>query len=258
MKRRQLMRYAGVTLLSTIGTTWISGLEKVQAQTSGSLSVKWLGHTCFLFTSNNQKILVNPFRTVGCTAGYRSPKVPSDVVLVSSQLFDEGSVEGLPGNPKIFYQPGVYEWEGTQYQGISTSHDRFGGRRFGVNTAWRWTQGGINILHLGGTAGPIELEQKILMGRPDLLLIPVGGGEKAYKPEEAKQAIQTLNPKLVIPTHYRTQAADEKTCDIVAIDEFLNLMDGMVVRKIDTDTVTISAGDLPANQTNIKVLSYKF
>lgn len=258
MKRRQLMRYAGVTLLSTIGTTWVSGWEKARAQTSGSLSVQWLGHTCFLFTSNNQRILVNPFRTLGCTAGYRSPKVSSDVVLVSSQLLDEGAVEGLPGNPKIFYQPGVYDWNGARYEGISTSHDRLGGRRFGVNTAWRWTQAGINILHLGGTAGPIDLEQKILMGRPDLLLIPVGGGQKAYGPEEAKQAIQTLNPKLAIPTHYRTQAADGQTCDIVALDEFLKLMDGIVVRNIGSDTVMISTGDLPANGTNIKVLSYKF
>lgn len=222
--------------------------------------MQWLGHTCFLFAGNNQRILVNPFRTLGCTAKYRSPKLPSDVVLISSQLFDEGSVEGLPGNPKIIYEPGAYEYNGIKYQGIRTNHDRLGGRQFGTNTAWRWTQAGINILHLGGAAAPIELEQKILMGRPDVLLIPVGGGAKAYTPQEAKQAIQTLNPKLVIPTHYRTPAADTDpdSCDIVSLDEFLKLMDGMTVLRTNSDTFTLTSADLPANGTAIKVFSYKF
>jgi L-ascorbate metabolism protein UlaG (beta-lactamase superfamily) len=40
--------------------------------------------------------------------------------------------------------------------------------------AWQWTQSGIKILHLGGAAAPIALEQKILMGSPDLALVPVG------------------------------------------------------------------------------------
>jgi len=29
-----------------------------------------------------------------------------------------------------------------------------------MNVAWRWTQAGISIVHLGGAAAPIELEQE--------------------------------------------------------------------------------------------------
>ncbi len=96
------------------------------------------------------------------------------------------------------------------------------------------------------------------MGRPDLLLIPVGGGAKAYTPQEAQQAIQALNPKLIIPTHYRTQAADTASCDIVELDQFLALMDGMPVRRSDSDTIALSPADLPQNGSAIQVLSYKF
>ncbi len=256
MKRRQLIHYAGAAVVTTLVTTLAT--QANSAPTSDSLAVKWLGHTCFLFTSGGTNILVNPFRTLGCTVGYRAPKVDTDLVLISSQLLDEGAVEQLPGNPRLIYEPGVYEFQGIQVQGIATNHDRQGGKRFGTNVAWRWTQGGINILHLGGTAAPITNEQKILMGGPDLLLIPVGGGAKAYTPQEAQQAIQALNPKLVIPTHYRTQAADTATCDIVALDEFLTLMDGMPVRRANTDTVMINSTDLPQNGSEIQVLSYKF
>ena len=48
-----------------------------------------------------------------------------------------------------------------QIQGIAIDHDRQGGKRFGTNVAWQWTQGGIKILHLGGAAAPINIEQKM-------------------------------------------------------------------------------------------------
>ncbi len=155
MKRRQLMRYAGAGLFATLGTGFATGFQSSQAQTSGGgVSVQWLGHTCFLFTGSGLRILVNPFRTLGCAAGYRPPNVAADLVLISSQLLDEGSAGGLPGNPRILFEPGVYQVEGIQLQGISIAHDRVGGRRFGTNVAWQWTQGGVKILHLGGAAAP--------------------------------------------------------------------------------------------------------
>jgi L-ascorbate metabolism protein UlaG (beta-lactamase superfamily) len=256
MKRRQLMQYAGAGLLTTMATTLVK-LQSAVAQ-EGSLSVRWLGHTCFLFTGGGTRVLVNPFQTLGCTAGYRPPNVEADLVLISSQLLDEGAVAAVPGNPRLIFEPGVYEFNNIQFQGIATDHDRVGGRRFGTNVAWRWTQAGINILHLGGAAAPITVEQKILMGTPDVVLVPVGGGAKAYNPQEAQAAVKMLNSKLVIPTHYRTQAADEASCDIVAVDDFLAVMDGMPVRRANSDSVTIRAADLPQNGSAIQVLSYQF
>lgn len=254
MKRRELMGYAGAGLVSAVVSNTFTNFP-ANAQSSG-LSVQWLGHTCFLFTGGGVKILVNPFRTVGCTAGYRPPKVVVDLVLISSQLLDEGAVEELPGNPKLVLEPGVYDFQGLKLEGISVDHDRKGGRRFGKNTAWKWQQGGVNILHLGGAAAPITIEQKILMGRPDVAFIPVGGSDKAYNAQEAKQAISVLNPKLVIPTHYRTQAADT-ACDITPVDDFLTLMQGTPINRSNGDSISIQSNSLPQN-TEIKVLSYKF
>ncbi|HBE51427.1 MAG TPA: Zn-dependent hydrolase, partial [Cyanobacteria bacterium UBA11369] len=86
MKRRQLMRYAGAGLVTTFGTAWLSGFDAYQAQTSDTLTIQWLGHTCFLFSGGGKRILVNPFRPIGCTAGYRPPKIETELVLISSQL----------------------------------------------------------------------------------------------------------------------------------------------------------------------------
>ncbi|BAZ15768.1 hypothetical protein NIES4071_76400 [Calothrix sp. NIES-4071] len=254
MKRRELMGYGSALAATALITTLADSEVFAQA---GGLSVQWLGHTCFLFSGSGLRILVNPFRTLGCTAKYRAPKVAADLVMISSQLFDEGAVEGLPGNPKLIYEPGVYDFKGIKFQGVGIDHDRKGGKQFGINAAWSWSQAGIKITHLGVPAAPLSFEQKVLFGRPDILFVPVGGGPKAYNATEAKQAIQALNPKLVVPTHFRNEAADPASCDIAPLDEFLNVMQGTPVRRSNSDTISLSPRSLPET-TTIQIMSYRF
>jgi L-ascorbate metabolism protein UlaG (beta-lactamase superfamily) len=165
---------------------------------------------------------------------------------------DEGYIEGLPGRPKLLFEPGSYRVNGMQVQGVKSNHDRVGGFRFGTNVCWAWSQGGVRIVHLGGIASPITIEQKILFGKPDLLLIPVGGGDKAYTAEEAKVAIGMLEPRFVVPTHYLTSGADQKTCNLSPVDEFLKLMAGTPVRR-SGGSLGVSPGSLPS-QTTIVVM----
>lgn len=256
MKRREILG-AG---LATIGTVVFSPRTSFAAKGKSSLKdnsvlVEWLGQTCFLFSGNGLKILVNPFRAIGCTAGYSPPKVDADLILISSYLWDEGAVEDLPGKPKILYDSGDFDINGIKIQGISVPHDRENGRRFGNNIVWKWQQGGINILHMGGASSPLGIEQKILMGSPDLALIPVGGGPKAYNPTEAKQALDLLKPKVVIPTQYLTEAADRKKCDLVGVEQFLDLVKGSNVVQLPDNKIRLSHRDLPTKGTLIRVLN---
>ncbi|CCQ51054.1 MBL fold metallo-hydrolase [Crocosphaera watsonii WH 8501] len=257
MKRRQFMRYAGASAMAATGLSVSSRFQTVSAQSKDSLSIQYLGHTAFLFTGGGIRILANPFRAIGCTAGYRLPRVEADLVIISSQMWDEGAAENLPGNPKVLYEPGVYEINGFRLQGVGIAHDRQGGKRFGTNVAWRWTQGGIRVVHLGGAAAPIDIEQKILLGSPDVALIPVGGGPKAYNANEGKQAMETLRPKVMIPTHYRTSAADEETCDIDPLAGFLNLVEDMNIKQVNNNQLRLRFEDLPKEGTLIRVLNYK-
>lgn len=255
MNRRTLLKYAGASFASTLSLGLASSYQSYQAQ-SGPLTITALGHTAFLFTGGGQRVLVNPFKAIGCTAGYAEPNVGADLVLLSSRLFDEGFVGDRYTNAQVIDEAGDYTINGVAIQGISMPHDRLEGRRFGTNIAWAWTQAGVNVVHLGGAAAPIAIEDKILIGRPDVLLVPVGGGPKAYKPEEAVEAVRSLNPKVVIPTHYRTQAADADQCDIVGVDEFIALMSGTPVTQGD-NTLSVGAGSL-GDSMRIEVLSYAF
>lgn len=251
MKRRQWLGYLGlssVSMVAALGTRE----DRVLAQ-SGGVSIRSMGHMSFLISGNGTRILVNPFKPLGCTAGYPAPKVNADLVLISSQLLDEGSVDVVPGNPQLLYEAGAYDVKGMKFQGIAIDHDRRGGKQFGTNVAWRWTQGGVTLLHLGGAAAPITLEQKILMGSPDVVFVPVGGGPKAYNAAEAALALKALNPKLVIPMQYKTSAASKDGCDLTSVDEFLKAMPGVPVRQ-GGGAIDLSQGSLPSSLT-IQVMS---
>lgn len=259
MQRRRFVKHLGAGFITALGLGVVSTWRSVQAQTSG-VKVQWLGHTSFLFEGDGRRILVNPFRRIGCTEGYADPKVESDVVLISSRLFDEGGViEGLPGNPPILSETGEYELSPIRMRSVQVPHDREGGRRFGSNLIWRWQQGGLTFVHMGGAAAPVTVETQIQLGRPDVLLIPVGGGPKAYDAEEAIAAIRALQPRIVIPTHYRTAAADPETCDIAGLQPFLDLMRTTPVRQADGNTVTLTTDSLPGGDGMIvQVMIYPF
>lgn len=253
MKRRQLLQNASAAFVGTLGLGIASSWQTYQAQT-GALQITSLGHMCFKFTGSGQTIITNPFDPRGCTQGYGQPSLNgADLVLVSSRLLDEGFIPSDASGVNLLDEPGAYEVNGLNIQGVGMPHDREGGRRFGLNTAWLWTQAGVNVVHLGGAAAPIELEDKILIGRPDVLLVPVGGGPKAYTPDEAAAAIESLQPRVVIPTQFRTSAAGS-SCELEAVEAFLNLMAGTPVDRVGS-TLTVRPGSLPASGMRIKVLS---
>ncbi|MGB7414648.1 MAG: MBL fold metallo-hydrolase [Thermosynechococcaceae cyanobacterium] len=248
------MRFAQAGLIAGLSTGLVSKWQQ-PSQAATSLNIRWLGHTCFLFTGGGPTVLVNPFRPVGCTANYRAPNVSANLVMISSRLLDEGVVEGLKGKPKLLFEPGSYNTNGLAIQGIRTLHDRVNGFRFGTNVAWKWQQAGVKVLHLGGIASPIDDELKILMGTPDVLLIPVGGSDKAYTPEEAKAAIAILQPKQVIPTHYQIASTKTDVCKLQPIEDFLAVMQGSTIRRIGSSSISVKPGSSSAGPI-IDVLSY--
>ncbi|MGY2717773.1 L-ascorbate metabolism protein UlaG (beta-lactamase superfamily) [Thermostichus sp. MS-CIW-19] len=244
MKRRQLLQ-ASAGLLGSLAV----GGQRAGAQTGGSLEftpqslqLTWLHHSCVLFEGEGKRFLVNPFRPAGCTAGYPAPSVAADLVLLSSRLLDEGALDVVPGNPRVLFQPGDYFIDGIRVQGVRMPR----GPRFGLNVGWRWRMAGIDIVHLGGALQTIGREQSILLARPDLLLVPVGGGPKNYDPAAAKAAIEALQPKLVIPTMYRTAAAEESQCELQPLEAFLRLFPAAAAQPALSNPLLLSAQALPS------------
>ena len=205
----------------------LSGISGSAVQAAG-VSITSYGHSALLIRGGGQSVLVNPFRAVGCAAGLAEPRVSANVTLASSELPDEGA---RIGGGTYLSKPGSYRIGGMDLEGFSAPHDRMGGRRFGNATIWRWQQGGLSFAHLGGTAAPLSGEDKVLLGRPDVLIIGVGGGAKVYDGEEAAEVVRQLNPRRVIPVQYVNGEAPSG-CDQGGVQPFLDAMSGTQVRKV--------------------------
>ncbi len=201
----------------------------VQAARAGDgVTITSYGHSALLIRGGGQTVLLNPFKAVGCAAGLPEPRVSATVILASSSLRDEGA--GVASG-KLLVKPGSYRIGGLQIEGIAAPHDRFGGRRFGQATLWRWKQGGLDFAHLGGTAASLAPSDRVLLGRPDVLIIGVGGGAKVYDGSEAAEVVRDLQPRRVIPVQYVSGRQAPKDCDQGGVEPFLKAMAGSTIQR---------------------------
>ena len=216
------------------------------AHAGGGVSISSYGQRALLIQGGGQSVLLNPYKAVGCAAGLPEPRVKAGVVLASSELADEGARGVATG--RFLVAPGSYKVGGLNLEGFASPHDRMEGRRFGNATIWRWQQGGLDFAHVGATAGPISGADRVLLGRPDVLIIGVGGGSKIYDGQEAAAVVKQLNPKRVIPVQYVNGDAPAN-CDQEGVQPFLEAMGGSTV---------VNPGrsiDLPANLPDTTVIT---
>jgi L-ascorbate metabolism protein UlaG (beta-lactamase superfamily) len=214
------------TLMAATGLAL--GLQ-ASALAGTGVTISSYGQRALLIRGGGQSVLLNPYRAVGCAAGLGEPRVNAGVILASSELADEGARGVASG--RFLVAPGSYRVGGLVLEGFASPHDRIDGRRFGDSTIWRWQQGGLNFAHLGATAGPLSGADRVLLGRPDVLIIGVGGGSKIFNAEEATAVVKQLNPKRVIPVQYVNGDAPEG-CDQGGVQPFLDAMGGTAVRRV--------------------------
>jgi L-ascorbate metabolism protein UlaG (beta-lactamase superfamily) len=193
----------------------------------GGVTITSYGHSAIVVRGGGATVLLNPFQAVGCAAGLAEPRMGADVILASSRLKDEGA---SVASGRLLVKPGSYRVAGLKIEGIAAPHDRVGGKRFGLSTLWRWSQGGLEFAHLGGTTATLKPEDRVLLGRPDVLIIGVGGGAKVYDGKEAAAVVRQLQARRVIPVQYRG-GGPTPSCDLSSVQPFLEAMAGTTVRR---------------------------
>lgn len=225
-----LRRCAGSLAAAGVAVTGLAvtlAVAPPSARAGGGVNVTSFGHSALLIQGGGTTVLINPFKAVACATGLAEPRVRADVILASSRLLDEGAPVA---SGRFLVTPGSYRVSGLAIEGVGAPHDRVEGRRFGQSTLWRWTQGGLNIAHIGGTAAQLRPEDKVLLGRPDLLIIGVGGGAKVYDGAEAAALVRDLQPRRVIPVQY-VSGKTPPDCDQGGVEPFLQALSGTPVKR---------------------------
>ena len=83
-----------------------------------------------------------------------------------------------------------------------------------------------------GAAGEINFKDKILLSKPDILFISIGGGEKSYNSKEAIEIIKELQPKIIIPAHYLSSNKSPDNCKFTSSDLFLKNIKGFKIKNL--------------------------
>lgn len=198
------------------------------------MTISWFGHACFRIeakegpsTSSGQvSVLIDPFSK---DIGLRPPKIKDNLVLVTHQHYDHNNTAEISPETFLINGPGEYEKQGISVRGIKSFHDKSGGKERGLNTIYVIKAEDIVICHMGDF-GQEKFEDHQLeeIGDVDILMVPVGGVYTIdYK--EAVNIIGQIEPKMVIPMHYKIK---DLKLDIAGPEKFLKEI-GLVPEKVD-------------------------
>lgn len=166
------------------------------------MDITWLGHSCFMIKGSNATVITDPYSP---NLGYSLGKHTADIVTVSHQHEGHHYIQGIDGEPKVVTRPGEYEIGGVLIIGIATFHDNNKGTDRGKNTLYLMEIDEITVCHLGDLGHVLTAGQVEETGNVDVLLLPVGGVSTINAPLAA-EVVRQLEPKAVIPMHYKTPA----------------------------------------------------
>ncbi|NIN00630.1 MAG: MBL fold metallo-hydrolase [candidate division Zixibacteria bacterium] len=216
----------------------------------GKVTIKWLGHSSFLIALDDKlKIVTDPFDS---SVGYPMPDESADVCMVSHDHFDHNCVSVIKGNPQVVKGAGEKEAKGIKFKGVGSFHDEKGGSQRGENTIWTFELGGVKFAHVGDLGTGLTDSQKKEIGGVDVLFVPTGGFY-TIDAAAASQVVNGLNPKVVIPMHYKTAFLGDNF-PLSKVDDFLKGKKNVV--KVEGNSVSFTRDSLP-DKTTTYVLEYK-
>jgi L-ascorbate metabolism protein UlaG (beta-lactamase superfamily) len=181
------------------------------------MEITWLGHSCFKIRGRQTTIITDPYSP---DLGYSLGKLNASIVTVSHQHPGHSFTAGVGGDPRAITGPGEYEISNVLVIGVATFHDEDRGKIRGGNTAYLIEIDEISICHLGDLGHVLTDEQVEELGNVDVLLVPVGGVSTIDSPVAA-EIVRQLEPKAVIPMHYKTPALSRK---LEPVEAFLKEM----------------------------------
>ena len=182
-----------------------------------SMDINWLGHSCFRIKGRNAAIVTDPYPP---DLGYSLGKPSADIVTVSHPHPGHSYTRGVSGDPRLVRGPGEYEISGVLIIGVATFHDNDKGAKRGKNTVYLMDIDGVSVCHLGDLGHVLTADQVEQIEEADVLLLPVGG-VSTINAAVAAEVVRQLEPKVVVPMHYRTDTLNK---GLATVDSFLKEM----------------------------------
>lgn len=212
--------------------------------------ITWLGHSCFKLQdkigADGVTLITDPYSK---ETGLKLPSLEADLVTVSHDHDDHNNVSAVKGNPRVINCAGEYDVKGVFVEGIDSFHDEANGEKRGGNIIYRIEIDDISIAHLGDLAHTLDNTELEKLVGTDILLIPVGGNY-TLDAKKAVEVISQIEPRMVIPMHYRHPEVK------IELDDLEKFIKELGVVPTHEEKLKISKKDLPAEEMELVVLSF--
>jgi len=212
--------------------------------------ITWQGHSCFKIQDKigpeGVTLATDPFSK---ETGLKVPNFEADIVTISHDHFDHNNASALRGQPFIINCAGEYDFKGVLIEGIDSSHDDKNGAERGPNIIYRIEIDDISVAHLGDLGQALDNAQLEKLVGTDVLLIPVGG-KYTLDAQKAVEVISQIEPRIIIPMHYKTK---DLKIDIETVDKFIKELG---LAPTYEEKLKISKKDLPQEDMELVILSF--
>ena len=210
------------------------------------MRIQWYGQSAFELAADEASVFIDPFGDVSLLASrglqFDYPAiegVEATLVLVTHEHRDHNGVEAIGGSPSVLRSTaGTLESPVGDVVAVASEHDAVAGTQRGPNTIFVFSLDGLRIAHFGdfGQAA-LRDEQAAAIGEVDLVFLPVGGGP-TVDAAQAREIVDRLGPRWVVPMHYRTPRVNF----LEPADAFVATFGDAVVR---LEGASFETGELP-------------
>ena len=214
------------------------------------MRIRFFGHAAVgLVGRGGLGVLLDPYEpgAFGGKIGYGPIPGAWDLVIVSHEHLDHNHVAASFGNPCVIKGPASHM--GVDVRTYVVKHGDAGGTVDFESRISSFVLDDLRVVHPGDMGRGPSPELAANLSGTDLAFVPVGG-HFTMGPEEAMEFVTRVNPKVVVPVHYKTPQVD---LPIRPVDDFLAEVGSLPVRKFSCGEVELTAGGLPA-RTEIWVL----
>ena len=203
------------------------------------MEIKLEGGNSVVISTKQWQVLVDP-------AG-QDPKVATNkktsVVLLTQERLGEGV---KTGEAFVISEAGEYEVGGVSIKGIVAASHIDAGLE---STVFKLSTTTVNILITGHIEGKLSEEQLESIGTIDIMIVPVGGGGYTLDSTGAAGLVRKVEPKVVIPTHYKMSGVEYEVPQ-AEVDLFLKELGASEVETQDKFTVS---AELPEKMQVIRL-----
>jgi L-ascorbate metabolism protein UlaG (beta-lactamase superfamily) len=176
------------------------------------MRVEWHGQSAFALSTASTSVFIDPFGDMsplaerGMQFDYPAiTGVGADLLLVTHEHLDHNGVEAISRDPQLIRSTaGRFESPIGEVVAVASEHDPVAGTQRGPNSIVTFELEGLRVSHFGdfGQAA-LRDEQAEAIGIVDLLFLPVGDGP-TIGATQARELVEQLSPRWVVPMHYRT------------------------------------------------------